>query len=51
MLMPDGTTTYFLKEAKILGLEFVPYFFKSLLRNKKIELGFDIFPTLHILTG
>jgi hypothetical protein len=51
MHMPDGSTTSFLKESKILGLEIVPAFFKSLLRNKKIELGFEIFPTYHIITA
>ena len=51
MMMPDGTTTTFLKESKILGLEAIPSFFKSLLRNKKIELGLDIFPTFHIITA
>ena len=51
LIFPDGTVSSFGKESKVCALEYVTYFFKSFLRNKKIELGVDMFPTLHEITA
>ena len=49
LVMPDGRMSSFLKEAKQCALGFVPHFFKSCLRNRRIDLGVDMFPCLHTI--
>ena len=50
ILQPDGNQTSFLIESKLFALQFVIEFFKSFLKNKKIDLGLDMFPIFHDIT-
>jgi hypothetical protein len=45
--MPDNTETSFSLEMKIFALDAVCHFFKQFLKNKRIELAFDMFPVYH----
>jgi hypothetical protein len=49
LIMPDGRQSSFAQESKNEALGFVPHFFKSCLRNKRIDLGVDMFPCLHTI--
>jgi hypothetical protein len=48
--MPDNAVSSFNKESKIYALEAVCEFFISMLKNKKVDLGVEIFPTFHEIT-
>lgn len=45
--LPNGATTSFLQESKVFALDEVCHFFKQFLKNRKIELGVDMFPVYH----
>lgn len=47
---PDGTSSNFLKEAKIYAMNYVTIFMRVLLRNKHIDLPKEIFPIYHEIT-
>lgn len=47
LLMPDNSETSFSIEMKIFALDAVCHFFKQFLKNKRIELAFDMFPVYH----
>ena len=48
--LPDDNQTSFLHESKTFALQYVIEFFKSFLKNKKIDLGLDMFPIFHDIT-
>ena len=50
IILPDDGQTSFLKESKLFALQYVIEFFKSFLKNKKIDLGLDMFPIFHDIT-
>lgn len=47
---PDGTSSNFLKEAKIFAMDFITIFLRILLKNKYIELPMEVFPAYHEIT-
>ena len=47
IFFPDGTISTLMTEAKHFAMDYVCHFFKALLKNKKIDLGLNIFPLLH----
>lgn len=47
ILLPNGASTSFLQESKVFALDEVCHFFKQFLKNRKIELGVDMFPVYH----
>jgi len=51
LVMPDGRRSSFLDESRKCALDHVPHFFKSCLRNKRIDLGVDMFPCLHTIAA
>lgn len=51
LVMPDGRRSSFSQESKQCALGYVPHFFKSCLRNKRIDLGVDMFPCLHMIAS
>ena len=40
-----------LEESKAFALDYVCHFFKSFLKNKRIDLDVDMFPILHEITA
>jgi hypothetical protein len=48
--MPDENHSSFLKESKLYAMQFVIEFFKTFLKNKRIDLGLDMFPVFHDIT-
>ena len=51
LLMPDCSKSTLNREARILALDSVTKFFKSLLKNRRVDLGQDMFDTLHEITS
>jgi len=51
LIMPDGTQSTFSHESKVCALEYVTHFFKAFLKNKRIDLGVDMFPVFHDITA
>lgn len=49
-MMPDNVLSSFSKESKIFALDAACHFFLSVIKNKKIDLGVDIYPTYHAIT-
>ena len=49
--MPDGSSTTLNKESQNFALNFGVTFLKAFLKNKRIDLGEDIYPTLHDITS
>lgn len=51
MIMPDSSVTSFSREAKFYALDTICKFLKSLLRNNRIDLGFDMLKHYHEITA
>lgn len=51
LIMPDTTQSSFSKESRLFALEHVTHFFKSFLKNRRIDLGVDMFPVFHEITA
>jgi len=51
LIFPDGTQSSFIKESRVCALEYVTHFFKAFLKNKRIELGVDMFLVFHDITA
>jgi hypothetical protein len=47
---PDGRVSNLLKEGKIFALDVVTVFFRTLVKNKAVELPIEIFPAYHEIT-
>lgn len=50
LILPDNSISSFSKEAKTCALDNICDFFISLLKNKKVDLGVDMFPTFYEIT-
>lgn len=50
IIMPDDSISSFQKESRIFALEAVCEFFMAMLKNKRIDLGVDMYPTFHEIT-
>ena len=50
LILPDNSISSFSKEAKQCALDNICDFFISLLKNKKVDLGVDMFPTFYEIT-
>mmetsp|Transcript_6821 Transcript_6821/g.10994 ORF Transcript_6821/g.10994 Transcript_6821/m.10994 type:complete len:376 (+) Transcript_6821:5204-6331(+) len=51
LIFPDKKVNSLQDESKTFALDFVCHFFKSFLKNKRIDLGVDMFPILHDITA
>ena len=51
LLTPDGNTSTLCSESKNFAMIYAVSFLKALLKNKKIELGVDLYPSLHDITA
>lgn len=51
LLTPDGNISTLSHESKNFAMIYAVSFLKALLKNKKIELGVDLYPSLHDITS
>ena len=51
LMFPDGIMTSIGKEAKVTAMEGITTFFLSFVKNKRIDLHVDLFPTFHEITA
>ncbi len=51
LLTPDGNISTLSHESKNFAMIYAVSFLKALLKNKKIELGVDLYPSLHDITA
>jgi len=51
LLTPDGNISTLNHESKNFAMIYAVAFLKNLLKNKKIELGVDVYPSLHDITA
>lgn len=50
IIFPDQRESSFQREAKMCAFEGVCFFLMNFCANKKLELGIELFPTIHEIT-